>query len=593
MRNPAGKIASSTSPNAVGEPAEARLPSRARPVEARRRELFGASLIALLSGVVCFYHLGAYGLWEPDEARYAEIAREMLVLRDFVTPHLDYVPYVEKPPLLYWLTALAMRLFGIGEFAARFTSAAAAMAGIFAVYLFARRVFGPRQAILAAVILATSALYALMAQVLTTDMLLTATLSVALFAFYLHWSSGAAWCWIMYVAMALAVLAKGPIGIAIPLLAGVIFLFSEGELRGAIRRFRVVPGICLTALIAAPWFVAITIRQPDFPAFYVVGEHFRRLFESSYSHGQPIYYYVPVIIGGTLPWSLLVPFIPWRSLRPDPARRFCLIAAATIFAIFSLASAKLIPYILPAIPLLAVVIADGLDEFIDRRENATGARVSGADCRRLAVVGPVLGITAAGVLAVATFADRFASPNPAMVRPALHAAGLVLIVASVLCFATFWQRRAGAGLATLALATAALLIVAGYGRLLAEPARSYARLARLIAQRAPDARLICYPRYIQSLPFYTGRRVILVGAPTELAYGAAHAADGSSYFFTRRADLLRLWSEPQPSVLIVDRGAMPALEKSLGAFTVIAEDTKKIAVMRTPAAGLERRTPGE
>jgi len=191
----------------------------------------------------------------------------MLVLRDFVTPHLDYVPYVEKPPLLYWLTALAMRLFGIGEFAARFTSAAAAMAGIFAVYLFARRVFGPRQAILAAVILATSALYALMAQVLTTDMLLTATLSVALFAFYLHWSSGGAWCWIMYVAMALAVLAKGPIGIAIPLLAGAIFLFSEGELRGAIRRFRVVPGICLTALIAAPWFVAITIRQPDFPAF--------------------------------------------------------------------------------------------------------------------------------------------------------------------------------------------------------------------------------------------------------------------------------------------------------------------------------------
>ena len=105
--------------------------------------------------------------------------------------------------------------------------------------------------------------------------------------------------------------------------------------------------------------------------------------------------------------------------------------------------------------------------------------------------------------------------------------------------------------------------------------------------------LICYPRYIQSLPFYTGRRVILVGAPTELAYGAAHAADGPNYFFTRRADLLRLWNEPQPSLLIVDRGAMPALAKSLGAFTIIAEDHKKIAVMRTPVAGMEKSKPGD
>ena len=548
---------------------------------AARGALPGAIAVAILAGIVCFYHLSAYGLWEPDEARYAEIAREMIVLHDFVTPHLDYVPYVEKPPLLYWLTALAMRLFGIGEFGARFINAAAAMAGIGAVYLFARRVLGARQGILAAAILATSGLYALMAQVLTTDVLLTATLTVALFAFYLQWSSGGAWWWLMYAAIALGVLTKGPIAIALPMLAGAIFLFTEGDLRGAVRRFRVVPGLGLIALIAAPWFVAITLRQPDFFNFYFVGEHLQRFFESSYSHGQPLYYYVPVMLGGMLPWTLLVPFIPWRFLRPDPARRFCLLTAATIVVVFSLASAKLIPYILPAMPFVAIVMASGLDEFI-----------AGRDCRRLAVVGPMLGIIAAGVLTVATFADRFASPNPAMVRPALYAAGLVLPVASVICFAAFWRRRAVTGIATLALATAALLVVAGYGRLLAEPARSYAQLARLIAQRAPDARLICYPRYIQALPFYTGRRVMLVGAPTELAYGAAHAPDASSYFFRRRVDLLRLWNEPQPSLLIVDRGAMPGLAKSLGAFTIIAEDHKKIAIMRTPAAGMKRSTPG-
>jgi 4-amino-4-deoxy-L-arabinose transferase-like glycosyltransferase len=283
-----------------------------------------------------------------------------------------------------------------------------------------------------------------------------------------------------------------------------------------------------------------------------------------------------------LPWSLLVPFIPWRSLRPDPVRRFCLIAATTIIAVFSLASAKLIPYILPALPVLAVVIASGLNGFIGSSESATNAEIRGADCRRLAALGPILGIAAAGTLAVAALADCFASPNPALVRPALQAAGLVVLVTSVLCFAAFWQRQAVAGLAILVVASSAVMVVAGYGRRLAEPVRSYAQLARQIAQRAPDARLICYPRYIQSLPFYTGRRVILVGPPTELAYGAAHAPDGPSYFFMRRPDLLGLWRDPQPSVLIVDRSAMPTLEESLGSFTVIAEDNRKIAVARKP-----------
>jgi 4-amino-4-deoxy-L-arabinose transferase-like glycosyltransferase len=547
-----------------------------------QRERVAAAAVALLAVVICFCHLGVYGLWEPDEARYAEIAREMLVLHDYVTPHLDYVPYVEKPPLLYWLTALAMRLFGIDEFAARFTNAAAALVAIAAVYLFVRRVFGARQGVLAATILTTSALYALMAQVLTTDMVLTATVTVALFAFYLQWSSGGAWWMLMYPMMALGVLTKGPIAVAIPVLVGGIFLVLEGDWHGVVRRFQVIPGIVLVALIAGPWFVAIMVQQPDFFSFYFIGEHLQRFFQASYSHGQPFYYYIPVIVGGMLPWSLFVPFIHWPTLRSDPTRRFCLVTAATILVLFSLASAKLIPYVLPAMPFVAIAIANGLDEFITER-----------DCRPLAVVGPLLGITAAGILIVAAYTDRFTSPNPAMVRPALQVAGLILLVAGLFSFAAFWLRRAVAGMSTLALASAALLLVASYGRLLAEPARSYAQLAREIAERAPDARLICYPRYIQSLPFYTDRRVILVGPPTELAYGAAHAADGPNYFFTRRSDLLRLWNEPVWSLLIIDRGAMPGLVKSLGPFTIIAEDHKKIALMRTPSADKGRAPPHE
>jgi 4-amino-4-deoxy-L-arabinose transferase-like glycosyltransferase len=562
MRDPARHVVTPVVPRAVVERAAG---ARSTPAW----ELLAALGAALIATTVCFYHLGSYGLWEPDEARYAEIAREMLVLRDFITPHLDYVPYIEKPPMLYWLTAFSMRVGGVNEFAARLPHATAALVGIGAVYLFTRRVFDPRQGILAAAILGTSALYGLMAQVLTTDMLLTACLAVALFAFYLQWAEGGAWWWLMYLAIAFGVLVKGPIAIAIPALAGGIFLLTAGGWRGARRRFHLAAGLGLVVLIVAPWFIAITLRQRDFLAFYLVGEHLHRFFQASYSHGQPIWYYVPVILGGLLPWSLLAPFIRWRSLMPSPARRLCLITAATISVLFSLASAKLIPYMLPAMPFIAVPLANGLDDFIANR-----------DCRPLAVVGPLLGIAAVGVWCVAAFAERFRSPNPMLVRPALQAAVIVLSVAGVLCFATFWQRRAFAGVASLAVMSAALLVVASYGRLMAEPARSYARLARLIAQRAPTAPLVCYPRYIESLPFYTDRRVTLVGAPTELAYGAAHASDGSQYFFTHRADLLRLWNAPVPPLLIVDRSALPPLVQSLGPFTIVAEDQRKIAIMR-------------
>jgi 4-amino-4-deoxy-L-arabinose transferase-like glycosyltransferase len=557
-----------------------------------RRETVGAIIVVAVVAILCFFHLGAYGLWEPDEARYAEIAREMLVLHDLVVPHLNYVPYIEKPPLLYWLTALAMRAFGVNEFAARFVNASAACAGVAAVYLVARREIDSRHAFWSAIILSTSAVYALMAQVLTTDMLLTATITVALFAFFLHWREGSGWCWVMYVALALAVLTKGPIGLAIPLVAGIVFLTAERDWRGALRRFHVVPGLCLTAATVAPWFVAIAIRQPDFLDFYLVGEHLRRFFQSSYSHGQPIYYYVPVIIAGTLPWSLLVPFAPWRSLTRDPVRRFCLISAATIFVLFSCASAKLIPYILPAIPPLAIVIASGLLGFSDREQDFARAAAKRSDPRRLAISGPILGLLGVGVMLAGFFANRFTSPNPMLVRSALDFAGAIMLGAGVVCFAAFWRRDLAAGFATVAAMAGAILIVASYGRIMAEPARSYAQLAREIAERAPDARLVCYPRYIQSLPFYARRRVILIGAKTELAYGAAHEADAPHFFFTRRADLLRLWNEPIPTVLIVDRAAFAPLASSLGPCTVVAEDAKKIAVIRESSSAAKRNSGG-
>ena len=165
----------------------------------------------------------------------------------------------------------------------------------------------------------------------------------------------------------------------------------------------------------------------------------------------------------------------------------------------------------------------------------------------------LLVVAGLAVLAVAADADRFKNPYPAILRPVLYVSGATVVVCAIVSSAAFWTRRFGAGLVALVGGAAATLMIISYGRIMAESTRSYSALARSIERLAPQARLICYPRYIESLPFYCRRRVILVGAKTELTYGAEHAPDAARFFFTRRDDLLRLWKEPQPSVLVIDR----------------------------------------
>jgi 4-amino-4-deoxy-L-arabinose transferase-like glycosyltransferase len=286
-----------------------------------------------------------------------------------------------------------------------------------------------------------------------------------------------------------------------------------------------------------------------------------------------------------MPWSLAVLFIPWQSQRPHPGRRFCLIAIATVVTFFSVASAKLVPYILPAFPFAALATADGLMVFADGDNALVGAPLGmhsnarNADPRRLAWMTLLLVTGGFAVLAVAVEAEHFQSPYPAELQAILYVAGASAVISTLVCTAAFWTRRFEAGLVMLLGATALTVIVISYGRLKLEPTRSYAALARRLERLAPDARLICYPRYIESLPFYCRRRVILVGAKTELGFGAEHCADASNFFFSGSNDLVRLWNEPQPSVFVIDRGVLGQIRGLLGGYTVIASDSRKLALV--------------
>jgi 4-amino-4-deoxy-L-arabinose transferase-like glycosyltransferase len=530
-----------------------------------------------LAALIFFFNLWRYGLWEPDEARYAEIAREMVSGGSLVIPHLNYVIYVEKPPLLYWFTSLSFAIFGISEFAARLFVALFGVIGVAATAWFAARCFGKRHALLSGGILATIPLYATMAQVLTTDVMLTTFVTIANFALFLHWRESGRWCWLGYGAIAFGVLTKGPVAIILPVVALLAFLIWERDWRGVIARFRVLGGLGLVVVISAPWFITMIVRVPGYFDFYFVGEHLRRAFEVSYSHGEPFYFYVPVLLGGLLPWSLLVPFLTWRRLEPNPARRFCVTAVVTTSVVFSGASAKLIPYILPALPPIAILIADGIISCA-WPPGAHGRAVSRPDSRILAESGPLLGILGALAIAAGIFAPRFGSPYPLYVQRALLGVGGVLVAGGAIVTALFLGRLKGAGIAALVLTMALALMGASWARVEAEPLRSYAILAREIALRAPDATVICYHRYVQALPFYTRKRVVLVGARTELGFGSRLAPEAGEYFLRNDVDLLRLWQTPGRKVLVLDETDLARLKEQLGAFTVIGAEFHKRAI---------------
>ncbi len=547
-------------------------------IAARRRRrgwpaIAAAVEVAALGALIFDYHLGSYGLWEPDEARYAEIAREMLERADFLVPHLNYVPYVEKPPLLYWITALSFRLLGLTEFAARLAPALAAIVGLLATYFFASRVFDRRRGAFAVVTLATMPLYAVMAQVLNTDMLLTALITIAFFACFMHWREGGRWCWLGWAAIAMAVLTKGLVGAVVPGLAAIVFLAWEGDLRGAMRRFHVIAGLLLVFAIAAPWFIYMSIAVPGFFDFYFIGEHLRRFLENGYSHAEPLYFYVPVIAAGMLPWSALALLLDWRAVRFTAAHRFCLIAALVVLVFFSLARAKLIPYVMPVFPPIAVILGDAIASTIENRP------------WRLVAAAPILGIIGAVAATVARFAPAFSSPYVDTARPALEAIAIIGLLGGAIALAALWTGRAGATFefGMLAVCATLMLMAGSDGRLAVEPLRSYAQLSRTIATETPDARLVCYHRYVQGLPFYTRRRVILVGAKTELAFGAAHSPDADRWFFDGTEALLKLWNSPGPLIVVIDTSDLERLQSRLGPLTVIGSEWKKSAIRKSAA----------
>jgi len=516
-------------------------------------------LLTAVLAVPFFQYLGQLPLIDPDEGRYAEIPREMLERGDLITPTLNYVKYFEKPPLLYWINAASLKIFGMNEFAARFPSALCGLLTVVATYIIARRLYGRRAALIGALILGTSAGFVLQSRIILTDMLLTLCLTAALGAFIVaaqregRRSQGLPW-YLFYLFCALATLAKGLIGIVFP--GGIIFFYLLVSRRWRLlKEMRLFSGLLLYLAVAAPWFVAVSLRNPEFARFFFIHEHFERFTSTVHGRYQPFWFFVPVLLGTMLPWSFFIPGAlrrAWQDRHHEEGRAgiYLVIWTAVIFLFFSKSSSKLVPYILPIFPPLAILVGHRFDTLLDGK----GRDIKGAAL----LLGLVLTLAGSAALAYARLPEAVAFLSgvvPAWSNPlaqfarnappfslaaslgvgglfllqgitALRAAGRnPLVLAAVLCI--------GSILLTIVISRSIMGEITK-----AESPRELARTALSLA--GPETALVTYGP-LQGVSWYTGRRVLVAGERDELDFGSRQG--DQTAWFPDQAALLKLWNE--------------------------------------------------
>ena len=363
------------------------------------RRLRSAAALWVLAALLWFVPLNTPHLFDPDEGRYAEIPREMVQSGDWVTPRLDGIKYFEKPALQYWATASAYAVFGEHVWTARLWSALCGFLGLLLIYALARRLYGREAAGCATLVQASALLYLGLARVTTLDMSLCFGLQLALTALLLLVRAGSgdappdaagrAAPWLLGVGVALAVLSKGLIGILVPGVTAALYMLACRDWMLPLRA-RVWWTLAALALLALPWFVLVSARNPGFAEFFFVVQHFQRyLSVAGFNRYQPAWFFVPVLLLGLLPWTTLLPGSLARALRAaragERASALLLIWAAFVFLFFSISQSKLVPYILPLVPALALLTGRALAE-MPARTLARHLCVTAVFCLALAIL---------------------------------------------------------------------------------------------------------------------------------------------------------------------------------------------------------------
>lgn len=540
-------------------------------------------LIAL--GIIWFANLEYRTLIKPDEGRYAEIPREMVASGDWVTPRLNDLKYFEKPPLQYWATATAYSVFGQHQWTSRLWAGLTGFAGLFLVWFAGMRLFGREAAGYAALILASSMLYALMGHINTLDMGVTFFITLGIFALLLAQSQTDStkrrnWMLLAWAGMALAVLSKGLMGIILPGTAVFIYCMVQRDFT-VLKRMHWLPGLTVFLLIAGPWFYLVMQANPEFFDRFFIYEHYTRFTTKDLGRYQPWYYFVPILLAGALPWTVLMFDAMFRAAFGAPTElgprignsefnpaRFLLVWAVFIYVFFSISGSKLPSYLLPMLPALALLMGKRLSEMRER-----------VLFWQLLPVVPFALLLLGLAINVGKFAD---TPNQKDLYPNysiwLVMSALILLAGLAAGMTLLWRAKKPSAVLVIALSAllAAQIGVSGYNTVARE--RSAKHIAEAIrAEVKPAIPFYSVLTYEQTLPFYLSRTFTLVQYQDEMGFGIKQEPE--RWVPTLEA-FAKVWAAQPEALAIMQVQVYPLLQQQGLPMKIIFQDTQHIVVKK-------------
>lgn len=477
--------------------------------------LVDLSLLALLIGLFYAGSLGSHPLTVPDEARYSEVAREMVESGDFITPKYNGLIFFDKPPLFYWLQASAIKAFGVTEHALRFWPMVFGVFGCLIIYTVGRLLYSRRTGLIAAAALATTPLYFFASHYANLDLEVAVWVSGALFAFitamaYQGWPRRSL-LWIAYLFSALAVLTKGLIGIAFPIIIIGAWIVLGKNWR-VLKNMCLVSGLCLFTLIAAPWFWLVQTQNPEFLYYFIYIQHISRFVGHQFNNSAPTWFYLPIIVAGILPWTVFLPetlrqnvVAMWQQGKPYGKELYLLLWPLLIFLFFSIPNSKLIGYILPVIPPLILLISAACDQWWQTQGNPT--------LQKCFIIGGLFfGLLTSLLLAlphtqVIFFHIMLSNYHYAIILDYVLAG--LFCLGMLLLFCLHRRRFDYNFLIMLTIIGAALCLVLKNLSIVTTET-SLPLIAKIRPLLQPDDEIVAYHRFYYDLPIYTGHRITAV-----------------------------------------------------------------------------------
>ncbi|MGB9430130.1 MAG: phospholipid carrier-dependent glycosyltransferase [Gammaproteobacteria bacterium] len=588
-------------------------------------------LAAVCFAVLWFANLQYRDLFQTDEGRYAEIPREMVASGDWLTPRLDGLKYFEKPALQYWTTAVAYELFGQSNWTSRLWTALTGFLGVLMTAWVGWRLFDRRTAWCAALLLGSGMYYIIMGHFNTLDMGVSFFMCMSAFAFLLAMQSaddaqgsasaarplevpeggggrgapigapgaadaqgsasaaggrtpGAAasniarrrgWMYLAWAAAALGMLSKGLEAVVLPGAVFIIYTLISRDWKRW-KQLHWYGGVIIFLIIAAPWFVAVSLRNPEFFHHFFIYEHFQRFLTPVAHRPGAWWYFIPVLLFGLLPWwpqfvrSIVRVF--WRADANAQTSGFhytlfLWIWCVLIFVFFSFSDSKLMSYILPIMPALALIIGR---ELAQRRRG--DVFISAILCMLLAIVG----------LWLAPLLQRDGG-NVSLelykaFLPWLVVGCALLLIIAIAGFFTAYFRQVGVAMALLGVALFLATQVVTTGAQVFSPVYSGHSLAKQInAYNKPGIPFYSLNDYQQSLPFYLKRTLTLVAYQGELAFGISREPD---QWIPTLPDFIARWQNDPQALAVMPITTYNELAKQGVPMQVIGRDPERVAVKK-------------